>query len=243
MLLFGSFWNLLVKTNEEWAAQRDKRGRTPLLVASGAMREAWRTNAKARTKNLDHALRTSSNERCGDVATNTAAFQEWCRQYAAGDDDLSKSWPTAYADGSRAVIHDLLTCPDAEWTLRTCASVLERVSDATTLCRLKTNAGEDALSLALQTHASNGARMTPQVSDLVKILIERGADPNGILHPHFTSLNKVKDTPKERRPAPTKGKCTEEEVATYVREEQAEIARKLWLDEKRRAGQFPKFVP
>ena len=207
------------------------------------MREAWRTNAKARTKNLDHALRTSSNERCGDVATNTAAFQEWCRQYAAGDDDLSKSWPTAYADGSRAVIHDLLTCPDAEWTLRTCASVLERVSDATTLCRLKTNAGEDALSLALQTHASNGARMTPQVSDLVKILIERGADPNGIPHPHFTSLNKVKDTPKERRPAPTKGKCTEEEVATYVREEQAEIARKLWLDEKRRAGQFPKFVP
>ena len=53
-MFFGSFWDLLAKTNEEWAAERDERGRTPLLVASGAMQEAWRTIAKARTKNLDH---------------------------------------------------------------------------------------------------------------------------------------------------------------------------------------------
>ena len=55
-------------------------------------------------------------------------------------------------------------------------------------------------------------------------------------------MNKVKDTPKERCPALTKGKCTEEAVATYVQEEQAEIAWKSWLNGKRRVGQFPKFV-
>ena len=225
--LFIEIFDLLNELNNEWVKDYDDTGMTPLMTAAVSVRSNWSAEKKQGRKALEY-LFDKLSEHIGVTRARLPRFRTWKDELMT---DGKPNWHSSeeYADGSRIILHELLQCPDLDWTVNMCEKALKYISKSH--INLKDNEGKDSLAYALDTFVHKDTPIGPTLK-LMKMLVNKGAQINRIMHPLFDTLAEA-ETEKPRVGFNASEKDLEE-AFTFVRNKQQVNITKLLVDPQKR---------
>jgi len=254
--LFMEVFTELHECKGDWIEQVDGNGHTPLMLAACEMQSKWRNQQqKGHPGELFEKICYKIPDRLGDVSSRKKDYRievlEDLKQRLDTNPEESDyrfssagmplwHFSSEYASGPRTVLHYVLQCPDVAWALKMSKKIFEHTTNGENLLHLKTNTGEDSMSFALETFIFKKAPVQPTL-ELLKLLQEKGARVNGVLHPLFSSLSEAKNNILEVAFGAKDYSLSE--AYNFVRYRQRIADKKKLADSRKRNDLYAQFEP